>query len=88
MWYVYYLRCADGTIYTGITNDLEKRLQTHNDGRGAKYTRSRLPARLIGFESYATRALAASREWHVKRLSRDEKIGLLCLLKFNGVAAR
>ena len=87
MWVVYYLRCADGSIYTGITNDLSRRLEAHNTGLGARYTRSRLPVRLIGFEPFKTRSDAASREWHVKRLSRDEKIGLLAVLKFHGLAA-
>lgn len=87
-WCVYYLRCADGTIYTGMTNDLEKRLATHNSGQGAKYTSTRLPVRLIGFEPFKTRSEAASREWHVKQLSRIEKIGLLVTLKFHGLAAR
>jgi putative endonuclease len=88
MWYVYYLRCADGSIYTGITNDLEKRVQAHNQGKGARYTRARLPVRLIGFERFPDKAQAASYERQFKQLSRDQKIGLLCILKFNGLAAR
>ena len=73
----YILRCADGTLYTGWTNDLERRLRTHNTGRGGKYTRARLPVELVYSEEYATREEAMSREWHLKRLSRAEKLRLI-----------
>ena len=75
--YVYLLRCGDGTLYCGWTTDLDKRLQTHNSGKGAKYTRSRLPVELVYFEAYEDRHKALSREWQVKRLSREEKLALL-----------
>ena len=72
----YMLRCADGSLYTGWTNDLEKRLRTHNAGRGGRYTRSRLPVTLVYAEECATRREAMSREWHIKRLSKREKEAL------------
>lgn len=75
--YVYVLRCADGTLYTGWTDDLSRRLAAHNAGRGAKYTRSRLPAELVYSEEYETKEQAMSREWHIKQLSRAEKLALI-----------
>ena len=71
--YVYLLRCADGSLYCGWTTDLEARVKTHNRGRGAKFTRSRLPAELVWSETYEDRHEALSREWHIKRMSRAEK---------------
>ena len=75
--YVYLLRCGDGTLYCGWTTDLDKRLQAHNSEMGAKYTRYRLPVELVYFEAYEDRHKALSREWQVKRLSREEKLALL-----------
>ena len=74
--YVYILRCADGTLYCGWTTDLEARLATHNRGKGAKYTRSRRPVELVYSEAYDDRHDALSREWHIKRMSREEKLKL------------
>ena len=71
--YVYLLRCADGSLYCGWTTDPETRLNAHNSGHGAKYTRSRLPVTLVYTESYEDRHDALSREWHIKRMSRMEK---------------
>lgn len=71
--YTYMLRCRDGTFYTGWTNDLRHRLTTHRSGKGAKYTRARLPVELVWFETADTKEEAMSREWHVKRLSRSQK---------------
>lgn len=71
--YVYLLRCADGSLYCGWTTDLKTRLAAHNSGRGAKYTRSRLPAALAYSEAYEDRREALSREWHIKRMSHAEK---------------
>ena len=71
--YVYILRCADDTLFCGWTTDLTKRLVAHNSGRGAKYTRSRRPVELIYVEEYEDRNDALSREWHIKRMSREEK---------------
>ena len=75
--YTYILRCADGTLYTGWTNDLENRVRTHQAGRGGKYTRSRLPVELVWYETHADKAEAMRREWAVKRLSRAEKLALI-----------
>lgn len=75
--YAYILECADGTYYCGWTNDLEKRLATHNAGKGGKYTRARLPVRLIYHEEFSTKEEAMSREWHLKHLSRKEKEKLI-----------
>ena len=76
-WQVYILRCADNTLYTGITCDIESRLEAHNNGTGAKYTRGRLPVRLIYQETAADRGSALRREDAIKRLSRAEKLALL-----------
>ena len=75
--YVYMLRCRDGSLYTGWTNDLEKRLKAHNSGSASKYTRTRLPAELVYFEEWESKEAAMSREWHMKRLSREEKLKLI-----------
>ena len=75
--YCYILRCADGTLYTGWTNDLSERLKAHNAGKGAKYTRCRLPVELLYYEQFSTRQEAMSREWHIKQLSRKEKLELI-----------
>lgn len=75
--FCYMLRCGDGTLYTGWTKDLEQRLQTHNAGRGGKYTRSRLPVELVYREEFETKEEAMSREWHLKRLTRQEKLRLI-----------
>ena len=75
--YAYILRCSDGTLYTGWTNDLDKRLASHNEGKGSKYTRTRLPVELVYYESFETKQQAMSREWHIKQLSREEKERLI-----------
>jgi putative endonuclease len=75
--YVYLLRCADDSLYCGWTTDLEGRIAAHNNGTGAKYTKSRRPVELVYFEEYENRHEALSREWHIKRLSREEKLLLL-----------
>lgn len=77
MCFVYILKCADGSLYTGWTNDLEKRIDMHNTGNGAKYTRGRLPVELVYFETYETREEAMSRESQIKRSSRNQKIELI-----------
>ena len=71
--YTYILRCADGTLYTGWTNNLEKRIQAHNSGEGAKYTKSRTPVELAYFELHTTKEEAMKREYEIKQLSRSEK---------------
>ena len=75
--FVYILRCSDDTLYCGWTNDIDKRVYTHNKGKGAKYTRSRRPVTLVYFEECADKHSAMSREFHIKQMSRTEKIKLL-----------
>jgi len=72
-WLVYILRCADDTLYTGITNDLSRRCDQHNAGTASRYTRSRLPVVLVYRETQATRSLALKRELAIKALSRKQK---------------
>ncbi len=72
-WLVYILRCRDGSLYTGITNDLTKRLQAHREGKGSRYTRSRLPVKLVYLESAANRSAATKRELAIKRMKRAQK---------------
>ena len=78
MWYLYILRCGDGTLYTGITTDVERRLEAHRQGRGAKYTRGRGPLELAYQEECGTHSEALKREYAVKQLPRDEKERLIC----------
>lgn len=75
--YTYMLRCGDGSLYTGWTNDLEKRLAAHNGGTGGKYTRSRLPVELVYYEEHETKEEAMRREWQIKQLTRTQKLALL-----------
>ena len=75
--WVYILRCGDGSLYTGWTNDLPRRLRAHQAGRGGKYTRSHLPVALVYQETYDTPAQARRREWALKQLSRAEKLSLI-----------
>ena len=77
MWVVYLLECSDGTIYTGITNNLKKRIDKHNSGKGAKYTRARLPVKLLAYDDYVDRSEASKVEYLVKKLSRAKKIELI-----------
>ena len=75
--YTYLLRCADGTLYCGWTNDLTKRVAAHNAGAGAKYTKARRPVALAYYETFATKQEAMRRESEIKRLSRPEKLALI-----------
>lgn len=75
--FTYILRCADGTLYTGWTNDLQKRLAAHNAGTGAKYTRTRRPVELVYWERFSSKQEAMSREWAIKQFSRNEKLALI-----------
>lgn len=77
MYYAYLLRCADGTIYAGYTDNLDKRLSAHNAGHGAKYTRGRLPVSLAYWETFETKAEALRRERAFKRLTRIQKLSLI-----------
>ncbi len=76
-WSVYLLHCSDGTLYTGIATDVAVRLKTHNEGKGAKYTRARLPVTLLYQENHLTHGDALRRERAIKRLSRAKKLALI-----------
>ncbi len=75
--YLYLLECSDGTLYCGWTNDLARRVKSHNQGKGARYTRSRRPVKLVYYEKYNSKEEAMSREWHVKRMTRKQKEELI-----------
>lgn len=77
MWYVYILECADGTLYTGITTDVNKRILTHNKGKGAKYTKTRLPVVLKALFEAEDRSKASKEEYRIKQLTRAQKIELI-----------
>ncbi|MBU5317408.1 GIY-YIG nuclease family protein [Clostridium bornimense] len=77
MCYVYILKCSDNTLYTGWTNNLEKRIATHNSGKGAKYTRNRLPVELAYFETFEDKSSALKREYAIKQLPRYKKLDLI-----------
>ena len=79
LWFVYIVRCKDGTLYTGITTDLERRVNEHNtSNKGAKYTRSKRPVQLVYHETYPNRSEASKREYMIKkRLSKEEKEELI-----------
>ncbi len=72
--YTYILKCNDDTLYTGWTNNLEKRIKDHNDGKGAKYTKSRRPVELVYHEKFETKEEAMKREYAIKQLTRAEKL--------------
>lgn len=76
MHYIYILKCSDDTLYTGYTNDLEKRIKTHNAKKGAKYTRGRTPVELLYFEEFEDKSSALKREIAIKKLSREKKLKL------------
>lgn len=75
--YTYIVKCNDGTFYTGWTNDLTRRMEAHNQGRGAKYTKARRPVTLIYYEAFETKEEAMKREYAIKQLSRKEKEELI-----------
>lgn len=75
--YVYILKCADNSLYTGWTNNLEKRIKAHSNGKGAKYTKARLPIELVYFEEYQDKREAMKREYAIKQLKRKEKLELI-----------
>jgi putative endonuclease len=77
MFFVYFLKCRDGSFYCGYTNDLDKRVEVHNHGKGAKYTMKRRPVSLIYSEEFATKSEAMKREYALKQLSRREKEELI-----------
>lgn len=77
MWYIYILECSDGTLYTGITTDVNRRLSEHNFGKGAKYTRNRKPVILRAIFEAKNRSEASKEEYRIKQLTREEKLKLL-----------
>jgi len=79
IWVCYLLRCADGTLYCGITNDLDKRIMAHNAGTAAKYTRTRTPVELAYLENCADKSAALKREFEIKALKRAAKLALIGL---------
>ena len=78
-WMVYILQCADGTLYTGITNDMENRFAKHTNGTGAKYTKGRAPFKIVYTEQHRTKGCALKREAEIKSLRKDKKIKLISL---------
>ena len=76
-WWLYLIECRDGTYYAGITNDLEARYEAHVAGKGARYTRSHPPLRLLGSRPYPNRSQASRAEWEIKRLPKQRKLGYL-----------
>jgi predicted GIY-YIG superfamily endonuclease len=77
LWFVYVLRCADGSLYAGITTDLKRRCLQHNNGTGSRYTRSRRPARLVWQENHPSRSSALKREAAIKAMRRQDKLALV-----------
>jgi len=77
MWFVYIVECQDSSLYTGITNNLEKRVKAHNDKRGAKAIKGKLPVKLVYQESYNEKKLALSREREIKSFKREQKLELV-----------
>lgn len=78
MYYLYILECADKTLYTGITTDLKRRINEHNNSSlGARYTKARRPVKLVYYKKFKTKSAAAKREWAVKKLSRQDKLQLI-----------
>lgn len=75
--YTYIVRCRDGTLYTGWTNNLEKRMEAHNSGKGARYTKSRRPVKLVYYEEFETKEEAMSREYAIKHMKKSKKEKLL-----------
>lgn len=77
VYYTYMVLCSDATLYTGYTDNLVRRMRTHNSGKGAKYTRSRLPVRLVYWEKFPSKRQAMQREYAIKQWKREEKLQLL-----------
>lgn len=75
--YVYILKCSDDSLYTGWTNNLEKRFKAHSTGKGAKYTKARLPVELVYYEEFEDKIDAMKREYEIKQLKRKEKLELI-----------
>ncbi len=78
-WFVYILQCKDGSFYTGITTNIKQRVATHNSGKGAKYTRARLPVAVVYSQKHQNRSTATKREIEIKKLTRKQKEELLSI---------
>lgn len=78
MHYIYIIECSDGSLYTGYTTDLERRMKEHNSNSGAKYTRGRTPVSLVYYEEYNNRSDATKRECEIKKLRKEQKVLLIC----------
>lgn len=78
-WWCYIVECSDKTLYCGVTNNLQKRIETHNTGKGSKYCRTRLPVTLVWFCQFENKSVACKEEWRIKRLTRLQKINLINL---------
>lgn len=83
MHYVYIVECCDNTLYTGWTVDLDKRIQAHNDGKGAKYTRIRKPVKLVYYEVFDDKSAALKREYEIKQFRREKKYNLISAFNLN-----
>lgn len=81
MHHVYILKCNDGTLYTGYTTDVKRRVREHNEGKASKYTRSRLPVHCVYTEEYQSKSEALKREQEIKKLSRPQKLAIISLRK-------
>jgi len=77
MWHLYIIRCADNSLYTGITTDIKRRLNEHNSGKGGNYTRTRIPVSLVYGESYDSKSNALKREYQIKGLNKQQKESLI-----------
>lgn len=77
MWHVYIIKCSDGSLYTGITTDVSRRVKEHNNKKGGSYTRARCPVKLVYREIRLTRSRALKREYRIKCFTRDEKLALI-----------
>jgi putative endonuclease len=77
LYYLYILKCSDGTLYTGVTNNLENRMKVHNSGKGSKYVRTRLPFEVVYTEEHEDKVSAMKREYVVKQMNRSEKVKLI-----------
>ena len=75
--YTYIVKCSDGSLYTGWTNDLEERIKAHNDGKVARYTKSRRPVVLAYYEEFHTKEEAMRREWEIKQMTREQKMKMI-----------
>ena len=79
MWYVYLVKCADNSLYAGVTNNLKKRIKNHNSKKGAKYTRARIPVKLVYKKGFRDKSKAYSKEYEIKQMTRKEKLKLIRL---------